>query len=208
MKKLLVLTAALVLSFTSYSQQTDKGVFDHAIYARLAYGMPGSPLKTDGVIDMSGLFEAGTIFYIHALKLPGTLKLGIDVTYVSATSLFNRQDATDNNETVSYFTAGAKLGPCLSWNFAGKCIADVYYKAHPNYFITGQKDDVYTAENQFKFGTSFGLNLRWNALMLGCEFTSASYDFSKITANKQVIAGAETEAMKIPVTNLSLGVKF
>jgi hypothetical protein len=207
MKKIVLLAAAMVLTIVSYSQKgSDKGVFDNAVYARIGYAFPGGDFKSDEVITAGAQFEVGTIFYINAVKMPEKLKLGVDVTYASITGLVNRKTMKDNNETVSYFTAGLKVGPCISYNFATDCVADLYFKLHPHQFITGQKAEFIEADNQFKLGTSFGLNLRWKALMVGCEFTSAKYDFKSAVPAKA--ATEATSSVKLPITNLTLGVNF
>jgi len=207
MKKIVLLAVAMVLTLASFSQKgSDKGVFDNAVYARVGYAFPGGDLKSNEVITAGAQFEVGTIFYINAVKMPEKLKLGVDVTYVSITGLVNRKTMKDNNETVSYFTAGFKVGPCLSYNFAQDCVADLYFKLHPNQFITGQEDAIIVADNQFKLGTSFGLNIRWKALMVGCEFTSAKYDFKNSASAKAMTE--PTSSVKLPITNLSLGVNF
>jgi hypothetical protein len=207
MKKIVLLAAVMALATASYSQKgSDKGVFDNAVYARIGYAFPGGDLKSDELITAGAQFEVGTIFYINALTMPEKLKLGVDVTYASITGLVNRKTMKDNNETVSYFTAGMKVGPCVSYNFAPDFVADLYFKLHPHQFITGQKADDREADNQFRLGTSFGLNLRWKALMVGCEFTSAKYEFKRSVAAKAMTDSKST--VKLPITNLTLGVNF
>jgi hypothetical protein len=60
----------------------------------------------------------------------------------------------------------------------------------------------YNAENQLKLATSFGLNVRYKAIMVGCEFTSAKYDFVVGTLSP------DNKTIKLPVTIVSLGVNF
>lgn len=206
MKRIILIVLIAVLGISAYSQNGNKGVFDNAVYARLAYGMPGGELKTIGAVTAGGQFEVGTIFYLQKLTLPEKLKLGIDVTYLSISGVFNKKSSQDNNKTDSYFMAGAKVGPCVSYNFADEWIGDVYFKLYPHSFIAGETENhFYNAENQFKLGTSFGLNVRYKALMVGCEFTNAKYDFT-ITAPAKVASGKTS--VKLPVTFLSLGVNF
>ncbi|MBK7175230.1 MAG: hypothetical protein IPH84_18890 [Bacteroidales bacterium] len=209
MKTFFSIAVTLFITLSAFSQNSNNNVFDNAPYVRLGYAIPGGTLKTDEVINAGGQLEVGTLFYINALKLPDQLKLGVDVTYLSLNGLFNKKSASENNETVSFFAVGAKLGPCLSYNPGGEFITDLYFKVFPNYFIVGQKDVKYTAENQFKLGTSFGLNIRWKALMIGCEFTSNNYDFEVSLPDASRSATlVEERAIKLPVTNISLGVNF
>jgi hypothetical protein len=210
MKKIFLFATAVLLAFSSFSQKANsKETFKNAVYIRFGYAMPGGTLKKDNIINTGGQFEVGTIFFINALKLPEKLKLGIDATYLSLSGFINKNSAADSNQTVSYFTAGVKLGPCLSYNFANNWYADLYFKVHPNFFITGQVDDKYEAAPQAKFGTAFGLNIRWKVLMLGCEFTSTKYDFKVAnTPAARVLTTKVKETIKLPVTNLSLAVTF
>lgn len=205
MKRFFLLAVAIVLAVTTFSQNSD---LDNAVYVRLGYGMPGGTLKSAVNITAGAQFEVGSIFYINALKLPEKLKLGIDATYLSFSGFEDMQMMKDSNETVSYFTAGAKVGPVVSYNFAKNCVADVYFKLHPHYFITGQKHADYIADNQFKLGTSFGLNVRWKFLMVGCELTSAKYDFTTTALPARKITSDQNVTFKLPVTNLSIGVNF
>jgi hypothetical protein len=208
MKKILLFAVLISLAVSSFSQPGNSA-FNNAVYIRASYSMPGGTLKTDKVISGGAQFEVGTIFYINSLNLPEKLKLGIDATYLSFTGLFNSSAIKDSNETVSFFTAGAKVGPCLSYNFAPDWFADVYFKIHPNYFIVGQKDLAYAADNQFKIGTSFGLNVRWKVLMIGCEFTSAKYSFDLVNPLIDgILPVRESKSIKLPITNISLGVNF
>lgn len=206
MKRLFLLAVAIVLAVTTFSQNSD---LDNAVYVRLGYGMPGGTFKSTLNTTAGAQFEVGTIFYLNGLKLPEKLKLGIDATFLSFSGFVDRQMMKDNNETVSYFTAGAKVGPVVSYNFAKNFVGDVYFKLHPHYFITGQKHEDYTADNQFKLGTSFGLNVRWKFLMVGCEFTSAKYDFVQtLVPAARLLENTQDLSLKMPVTNLSLGVNF
>jgi hypothetical protein len=209
MKKILFVVFAAFLVVSANSQPVnDKGVFDNAVYIRAGYSFPGGTLKSENIITTGAQFEVGTIFYINALNLPEKLKLGIDATYLSLTGLMNREAMSKSNETVSYVTAGCKVGPCISYNFSKDWLTDIYFKLQPNYFITGQEDVTYTANNQFKFGTSFGMNIRWKFLMIGCEFTSAKYDFDVATSPARSNLATESKSIQLPVTNLSLGVNF
>jgi hypothetical protein len=210
MKKFFIISFSLFISISVFSQKTDKGVFDNAVYARLGYAFPGGDLKDAEAITAGAQFEIGTIFYINALKLPEKLKLGIDVTYASISGFANQKMLNEDNKTDSYFSAGIKLGPCLSYNFAGDWIGDVYFKIHPHQFGTGEDENHgFYANGQTKFGTSLGLNIRWKALMLGCEFTSAKYDFEvNMASSGDMPLLKENRSIKLPVTNLSLGVNF
>lgn len=192
---------ALLLVFTTMTYAQSNGVFDNAVYLRLGYGFPGGDLKTKEVITAGAQFEAGTIFYLQSLKLHEKLKLGIDVT-LAGQGFVNQDNMFNNNQTNSYMKAGLKVGPCLSYNFAGDWIADGYFKLFPHAFGTGEHD-TYFAETQFKLGTSMGLNIRYKALILGCEMSSGKYDF-------EYSGGEEPEnvSIKLPATMLSLGVKF
>lgn len=182
-------------------------LFHNALYARLGYAMPGGELKSGNILTAGAQFEVGNIFYINALKSPEKLKLGIDATYLSLSGFVNQDSLSANDETNSYFSAGVKIGPCLSYNFAAQWIADAYFKLEPKYFITGQKG-IYDAATQFKLGTSFGLNIRYRAVMLGCEFSSAKYDFDVASTTVKALEDTTPKSVKLPVTVLSLGVNF
>jgi len=206
-KKIILIALIAVFSFSAYSQNSDKGVFDNAVYARLGYSIPGGPLKTDETVTAGAQFEVGTIFYINKLSLPEKLKVGVDATFLSISGFANKTTSMDDNKSDSYFTAGVKVGPCVSYNFTGQWIADAFFKIHPHQFIVGETENHnHIASNQFNLGTSFGFNVRYKALMIGCEFTGAKYDFDvDVDAGTQ---GAVTEPIKFPVTTLSLGVNF
>lgn len=206
MKKILIVAITLLMTISAFSQKSDKGVFDNAFYARVGYAIPGGDLKTSEAITAGATFEVGTIFYINALTLPEKMKLGLDVTYVSISGFANQKMSKEENKTDSYFQAGAKLGPCFSYNFADEFIGDLYFKLYPNMFGTGEDENHgYSADGQFKLGTSFGLNLRWKALMLGVEMTSNKYDFYRIPIDSETFTSG---TIKLPATNLTLGVKF
>ncbi len=210
MKKNVLLALALMIAGYSFGQKSadvKANVFHNTVYAHVAYGYPGGTLKTEGVLTAAAQFEVGSLFYINALPLPEKLKLGVDVTYMSISGLINKDNLSNNNQTNSYFTAGIKLGPCLSYNFAGQWVADVFVKLHPHYFITGEQNK-YDAATQFKMGSSMGLNIRYKALMLGCEFTSAKYDFTVSDLSARSVQATTSQSIKLPVTFLSLGVNF
>ena len=209
MKKNLVFVFTMLFAATTFGQKsgTNSDVINNAIYARIAYGYPGGTLKSEGVLTAGAQFEVGTVFYINKLSLPDELKLGVDVTYMSISGMVNKDNLVNNNQTNSYFTAGVKVGPCLSYNFAGKWIADLYFKLHPHYFITGEQNQ-YDAATQLKFGTSMGLNIRYRALMLGCEFTSARYDFDVAETASRALQASTSQSIKLPATFLSIGVNF
>lgn len=194
---------AMIAAYAAISfAQSNNSVFDNAVYFRLGYGFPGGDLKAEEVITAGGQFEAGTVFYVNALDFADKFKTGIDVTYVSVAGYIHQKNALDNNQTNSYFTAGIKAGPCLSYNFAGEWIADGYFKLFPHAFVTGEHDTYY-ADTQYKLGTSLGLNIRYKALILGCEFTSGKYDFDYSGGE-----GIQNVSKKLPTTLLSLGVKL
>jgi hypothetical protein len=208
MKKPLLFWLALMFAAFSFAQKNaGKNPFDNALYARLGYALPGGDLKTGNILTAGAQFEVGNIFYINALKSPEKLKLGIDATYLSLSGFVNQDSLSANDETNSYFTVGVKIGPCVSYNIAGQWIADAYFKLEPKYFITGQKG-IYDAATQFKLGTSFGLNIRYRAVMLGCEFSSAKYDFDVISTTVKAVEVTTAQSVRLPVTVLSLGVNF
>ncbi|MEI6059356.1 MAG: hypothetical protein WCR72_01545 [Bacteroidota bacterium] len=210
MKKPFLLVFAVLLAGFSFGQKgngTNTNVFSNPLYVRIGYGSPGEDLKSEKVLTAGAQFELGSIFYINAVKLPEKLKLGIDATFLSFSGLVNRDSLSKNNKTNSYFTAGVKLGPCLSYNFAGHWIADAFIKFHPQYFITGEHDK-YDAATQFKLGSSMGINIRYKALMIGCEFTSAKYDFDVATTTTRTALETTSKTIKLPVTFISLGVNL
>jgi len=204
MKKILLIAICVFLSVSSFSQsENGNDIFDNAVYARIALGFPGGELSDNDVVTAGPQFEVGTIFYLNSLKIADKMKLGIDVTYVSVSGVVNSPDLINDDKSDSYFMAGAKAGPCFSYNFAGDFIADAYFKLYPNMLIAGETQyHDYNAENQFKLGTSFGLNVRYKALMVGFEFTSTKYDFEVGTLSPS------SESIKLPVTFVSLGVNF
>lgn len=209
MKKIILFSLMSMIALVTYSQNSDKGVFDNAVYTHFGYSIPGGTLKTEEAITAGLQFEFGTIFYINKLELPEKLKLGLDATFVSISGFANREMSKEENKSDSYFTAGAKLGPIVSYNFTGQWIADAFFKVHPHQFIVGETENHnFEAENQFKLGTSFGLNIRYKALMIGCEFTGAKYDFNSIINAGRSTLVTDTYSMKLPVTTISLGVNF
>ena len=210
MKKLLLLSLVTLFAATTFAQsKSNNGIFHNTTYVHVGYGFPGGTFKSEGLVTAAAQFECGTMFYLNFKSLPEKLRLGIDVDYLSLSGMANKDSLSKSNKSVSYFTAGIKLGPCVSYNFGGDFIGDAYFKVYPHKFITGQKDVVYTAPTQTQFGTSFGLNLRWKALMLGCEFSSATYDFEKTSSSSARAAEAvENVSINLPVTVLSLGVNF
>lgn len=208
MKKTLLFAFATILAFSTFAQNSSD-VLDNPFYARIGYSMPGGDLKSEEVITAGGLFEVGTIFYLNSLNLPEKMKLGIDVTYLSINGFFNKKMSDDQNKTDSYFSAGSKLGPAFSYNFYGNWVGDIYFKVHPHQFMTGEDENFgYNAPSQVKFGTSFGLNIRWKALMIGCEFVSAKYDFEIASPASKAALETIEKSIKLPSTNLTLGVNF
>lgn len=208
MKKLLLIAVAAIITTVGYCQQNTTNVFDNALYARVGLGFPGGELRDNEVITAAGQFEVGTIFYINSLKTGDKFRLGLDVTYLSFTGMAHLGQLRDDNKTDSYFTAGLKAGPCASVNIVGNLMADAYFKLYPNAFIVGEtENNNYEADTQFKLGTSFGFNLRYKAIMLGMEFTSAKYDFNNISVSRLALESS-TKSIKLPVTFVSLGVKL
>ncbi|NVO20772.1 MAG: hypothetical protein HXX13_13810 [Bacteroidetes bacterium] len=205
MKKVVLFAFSVLLAFSAFSQ---KGVFDNAFYIKAGYAFPGGNLKDMEVVTAGAQFEVGTIFYINALKLPENMKLGIDATYISISGYANRKQAMNENKTDSYFRAGAKIGPCFSYNFAGNWIGDVFVKLYPHSFIMGEhKYNEYSAANQTKLGASMGLNIRYKALVVGYEFISGKYDFTHPESAGDMILDKNV-SIKIPTSILSIGVKF
>ncbi len=209
MKKIFLIALVTLMASLSFAQsKSDKGLITNATYVRVGYAFPGGTFKSENVLTSGAQFECGTIFYLNLRSLPEKLRLGVDVNYLSLNGFINRDSLSKNNKTVSYFTAGIKLGPCVSYNFAGNFIGDVYFKFYPHKFITGQKGEYY-APTQTQYGTSFGLNLRWKAVMVGCEFSSASYDFEKTSnTSARMVQTVNNVSVKLPVTTLSVGVNF
>ena len=209
MKRILTIAFSILLVTSAFSQSANSpDLLDNAIYFRAAYGFPGGDLKTNEVITTGGQFEVGSIFYLNKLKLADKLKLGIDINYLSFSGYVNMESGMEDDKSDSYFTAGAKVGPCLSYNIVDNLIADVYFKLHPHAFIVGETENHnYEADTQFKLGTSFGLNLRYKFIMVGCEFTSTKYDFELPVAARS-LQETSTKSIKLPVTFLSLGVKL
>jgi hypothetical protein len=209
MRKIILTLFALTIVIVAWSQKGgDKGVFDNAFYARIGYAFPGGDLKTAESITAGALFEIGTIFYISDIKLPEKLKFGVDATFASISGFANQKMMNEENKTDSYFTAGFKVGPCISWNFTGHWIADAYIKFHSHMFGTGEhKYHGYEADGQKKFGTTGGLNIRWKALMLGWEFINSTYQFVRIPDTPDLESFHEGK-ISLPVQNITLGVKF
>jgi len=193
-----------MLALSAYCQVAGgEDNLDNAVYARIGLGFPGGTLGDEEVVTAGPQFEVGTIFYLNSVKIADKMKLGVDVTYLSLSGVVNSPDLINDNKTDSYFMAGVKAGPCFSYNFAGKFIADAYFKLYPNMLIAGETEyHDYNAENQFKLGTSFGLNVRYRALMVGFEFSSTKYDFEVGTQSPK------NESIKLPLTVVSLGVNF
>lgn len=209
MKRILLFAVSLLWAASVFSQSGNgNDVLDNALYARIGYAMPGGDLKTNEAITAGAQFEVGTIFYINKLKIADKLKLGIDVNYLSFSGFANRETMKNDNKSDSYFTAGAKVGPCLSYNIVDYLVADVYFKVHPHMFIIGETENHnYDGETQFKVGTSFGFNVRYKFIMAGCEFASSKYDFN-LPEEGRAMSATSTQSIKLPVTFLSLGVKF
>ena len=205
----LIVLCALLSAF-SYGQsgtKSNQDAFANVIYVRLGYGLPGGNLKTEEVLTAGAKFEVGTLFYIRSLNLPEKFKIGVDATYLSLTGLVNKDNFINDNQTNSYFTAGLKLGPSISYNFAGSWIADVYLKVHPHYFITGEQNK-YDAPTQLKIGYSTGLNVRYKALMIGYELTSSTYTFDVETTPSRAAMETTAKKIKLPVAFLTLGVNL
>jgi hypothetical protein len=209
MKRIILLAITALWAVSSYSQSgEDKGVFDNAVYGRIGLGFPGGELGSNEVVTAAAQFEVGTIFYFSSLKIADNMKLGIDITYLIISGLANSPDLINDNKSDSYFLAGIKAGPCFSYNFTGKLIADVYFKLYPHLFRSGETQyHAYNGEDQTKLGTSFGLNVRYRALMVGFEYTSAKYDFVVGYPDGSALYDY-SESIKIPIPYFSLGVKF
>ena len=209
MKRIILLAVTALWAVSSYSLLSDeKDIFDNAVYGRICLGFPGGELGSNEVVTAAAQFEVGTIFYLNSLKIADKMKLGIDVTYLSISGLVNSPDLINNNKTDSYFMAGFKAGPCFSYNFTGKWIADAYIKLYPHMFRAGETAaHNYNAVDQTKLGTSFGLNVRYRALMVGFEYASAKYDFVVGTPSRSTLATTD-KSLKIPIPYFSLGVKF
>lgn len=204
MKKITLFAIVALLSVTAFSQ---KGVFDNAVYIRPGYAFPGGDMKDGKVITHGAQFEVGTIFYISGVKLPDNMKFGIDATYMAISGYVNLDKSQNENKTDSYFRAGMKVGPCFSYNFAGNWIGDVYVKAYPHTFVTGEKENSHLdAKTQTKVGLSTGLNIRYKALVIGYEFMTGKYKFDFVDPSMDVTSDSKNIA--IPTSVLSIGVKF
>lgn len=175
-----------------------------------------------------GTFEMGTIFYLRNIPLQEQFKLGIDVSWLDIS--WNNLDwgvktgnyqgmSVVNNNSVPYFFLGPKIGPVFSYNVIDNLIIDAYYKLNPVFYAGGMVDFFsedgkhYYAETDpgAGFRHAFGVNARYNMLMLGLELntgTISNYVYSSTEENGNTQYKDGEVETPIKTVRLTLGLKF
>jgi len=209
MKTLALTLSLLAVTIASHSQHGHKGVFDNAVYLRFGYALPTGEMVTEEVIAQGAGFEVGTIFYFNFLNFSDRFRVGLDATYASVGGYTNLDALAESFASDTYYLAGLKLGPCVSYNFGGRWIVDATFKIHPHRL--GAVEDYnhgYHPLSHNEYGSALGFNLRWRALMLGCEMTSAKYDFEITRQTDQSLDITEKKTVKLPATTMTIGFNF
>ena len=209
MKTIVLTFAFLGVTIAGQCQHGHKGVFDNAVYLRFGYSLPDGEMVTEEIITEGAGFEVGTIFYLNFLNFSDRFRVGIDATYASVGGYTNLNTLAESFASDTYYLAGLKIGPCVSYNFAGRWIVDATFKIHPHRL--GAVEDFnhgYRPVSHNEYGSALGFNLRWRALMLGCEMTSAKYDFEITRSTDRSSDVTENKTVKLPATVLTIGFNF
>ncbi|RKD92802.1 hypothetical protein [Mangrovibacterium diazotrophicum] len=155
MKKLVVLTAALLLSVSAFCQE-----LDNKVYFRFGYSIPSwnyFELGKDGwdsdVTKLGANFDLGTIIQVMPIGAGDQMSIGLnfDIAYLSFSRFqtINDEEGTlqdgtgedlvdDSGEdligygstaNLGIFRAGSKIGPCLTYCPGRRTAIDLFAKA-------------------------------------------------------------------------------
>ncbi len=212
MKKIIfTITTVLLLLNTAIAQDalSNKFYFRYAISSPMdGYYNYGDWEIEDFTNKKGGAIEFGSIFYLNSLDLGSKAKLGIDVNYFSASKhtlgmenieidldfgLGGGGSVSISFPDYKFYNFGSKVGLLFSYNIWDKLNADVYAKANPiwaNIAIMDYKDDspltYHTGFVGFKY--SFGLNVRYDFIMLGAELNMGKLKYQS-QDNKDLYLG-------------------
>jgi len=179
MKRLFVVAAMMVFTAGIFAQ----GELENKGYLRFGYSKPtktylginDNDAWREGNVKRHGLIlETGQFFYFNSLDLADGLKLGINPDWFSFKWHLINVKEYDNKLNNLLF--GSKVGPVLSYSPVEGMAIDAFTKLNLEWFsmTVWTADDMDDAElfmGFFGVGYSIGLNFRYNALMLGFEFS-------------------------------------
>jgi len=192
---------------TVVKKKADKGVFKNTFYFAWATASPkGRMNKTANSLNdivtygyggmASGLsFTMGSNFYFKEidmtkLGMSDQFKLGLDVTYSSATICKKLNETLiDGIEDLNLFYGAIKIGPVLSFNPVGKLVIDAKFTLQPtvvNYYNRfSAYRQLYNANyyesvegTAFKLRKGLGIYARYRPLMIGFELSWGKVKFN------------------------------
>jgi hypothetical protein len=184
MKKLLILSLAICLSYGSFAQEGEgldnrfyfRGGFSNPTDAYLGYKNTPFP----ELISKKGyVFELGSIFMLNNLDLADGLRLGINVDYAEIT--YHKFMYEDDFEYIDLYMGqvSSKVGPSLSFSPVNRLVFDGFFKLKIPWVAFGYFDAPDTPElhedyylGAIDVGFSTGINIRYGILMLGFDYSS------------------------------------
>ncbi len=196
MNRIIILTCALTISFTMFSQDYESGDLNKKSYVRAGlstptwqyYGFNNANDLKEGLNAESrigGIFEIGTIFMLNGINVGDHMRFGINADFVSfKTQVFNKP----GSENIYNFFVGSKVGPSFTYAVSKTIAFDVFAKLNPvwaaaiynNHQNFDNGLDMYYGYVQMMY--SAGINVKLAIVMIGFE-----YDFGslKLKNNKE-----------------------
>ena len=179
MKKILLFVTVLIFTAGIYAQ----GDLENKGYFRIGYSKPtktyagitDNDVWSEGNVKRHGLIlETGKFFYFNGLNFPDGLKLGINADWVSFK--WHLINVKEYDQKLNNMLFGSKVGPVFSYSPVDGMAIDAYTKFNIEWFgLTVWKNEAIDESELFMGffgpGYSFGLNFRYNALIVGFEFS-------------------------------------
>lgn len=201
MKKIIFTVSIFVLLCSSVLAQEN---ISNKFYFRYSISNPTNSYYNygnwglDSTYKKGGAIEFGSLFYFKGLNLGPKAKLGMDITYLSATKhmmgfdLGMNIDIEDGGFSFSmfypqttFYNIGSKLGPVFTYNVWDKLNIDLFAKVNPiwlNAAIRDYQNDepltYYKGLMGLKY--SFGMNVRYDFIMLGAELNLGKLKYQSL----------------------------
>jgi hypothetical protein len=216
MKKIIFTVSVVVLFCNSVFAQdniSNKFYFRYALSNPTKNNFEYNSWSDNLTTKKGGAIEFGSIVYFKFIKLGSKSKLGMDITYLSASkhkmgfdpdknidinldvNLGGDGINIDENITasifypqISFYNIGSKLGPIYTYNIWNKLNVDVFAKVNPIWINAAIYD--YQNEEPLKYFKgfmglkySFGMNVRYDFIMLGAELNLGKLKYQSVDDN-------------------------
>ena len=225
MKKLLILTLAVCLSYASFAQ--DGEGLDNRFYFRGGFSNPtdaylgykNTPLP-EFITSKGWVFELGSIFMLNNLDLADGLRLGINVDYAEITYHQFKYEVSVEEIKLFMGQVSSKVGPSLSYSPVNRLVFDGFFKLKIPWVAAGYFNAPDTPEldedyylGAIDVGFSTGINVRYGVLMVGFDYSSNnmkmnSDEDSDVYLGNFLDPSDTGDKTKIAYMNFTIGLNF